>query len=94
MEIAALLDESRRFAPSAEWRTRATANDPDIYAKAAADPEAFWAGFARELEWIEPWQRVLDWQPPHAKWFVGGKLNACANCVDRDRKSTRLNSSH
>ena len=90
-EIDALLDESRRFAPSEEWRTEAQANDPGVYARAAADPEAFWAAFARELEWITPWDRVLDWQPPHAKWFVGGKLNASANCVDRHITTARRN---
>jgi len=90
VEIDALLDESRRFAPSAEWRERARANDPGVYARAAADPEAFWAGFASELEWMRPWDRVLDWQPPHAKWFVGGRLNVSANCLDRHvRTATR-----
>jgi len=91
MEIDALLDESRRFAPSAEWRERAQANDPAVYARAAADPEAFWAGFASELEWIRPWDRVLDWQPPHAKWFVGGQLNVSVNCVDRHARTARRN---
>lgn len=52
-------------------------------ASAAADPEAYWAHWAAELEWMEPWTQVLDWQPPHARWFVGGKLNASVNCVDR-----------
>ncbi len=90
VEIDALLDESRRFAPSAEWRERARANDPGVYARAAADPEAFWAGFASELEWMRPWDRVLEWQPPHAKWFVGGQLNVSANCLDRHvRTATR-----
>ena len=50
---------------------------------ADAIPKAFWAGFAAELEWITPWTQVLDWKPPHAKWFVGGKLNASVNCLDR-----------
>ncbi len=90
-EIDALLEESRRFAPSAEWRARARVNDPGVYARAAADPEAFWAEFARELEWMRPWDRVLDWQPPHAQWFVGGQLNASVNCVDRHARSARRN---
>ena len=51
-EIDALLNEARVFPPSAEWRSNALANDPSVYARAAADPEAFWAGFASELEWI------------------------------------------
>jgi acetyl-CoA synthetase len=90
-EISALLDEARRFEPSEDWRRRATANDPSVYDRAAADPEGFWAAFAAELEWIKPWDRVLDWAPPHAKWFVGGKLNASANCVDRHIRTPRRN---
>ena len=90
-EIDALLKEDRRFPPSAEWRRTATMNDPDVYERAAADPEAFWAEFARELEWITPWTRVLEWKPPYAKWFVGGKLNVAANCVDRHVRTARRN---
>ena len=52
--------------------------------RAAADPEAFWAEQAERLDWDQKWDRVLDWDdPPFAKWFVGGKLNAAYNCVDR-----------
>ena len=66
-------------------------NDPDIYARAAKDPEAFWAGFASELEWLQPWSKVLDWNPPDAKWFVDGKINVAANCLDRHARSWRRN---
>ena len=66
-------------------------SDPAIYAQAAADPEAFWASFAAELEWVTPWTRVLDWQPPYAKWFVGGRINASANCLDRHVRTARRN---
>jgi acetyl-CoA synthetase len=90
-EIDALLTEDRRFPPSAAWRRDANITDPGVYARAAADPEAFWAGFARELEWIEPWSRVLDWESPHARWFVGGKINASANCLDRHVRGPRRN---
>jgi acetyl-CoA synthetase len=62
-----------------------------VYARAAADPEGFWAGFASELEWSKPFTQVLDWQPPHAKWFVGGQINASVNCVDRHAHSARRN---
>ena len=65
--------------------------DEAIYEEAARDPEAFWAKFAAELEWSTPWTQVLDWQPPHAKWFVGGKLNASVNCVDRHVRGPRRN---
>ncbi len=90
-EIDALLKEDRQFPPTAEWRRNAIVNDPEIYRRAAADPEAFWAGFARELEWTQPWSRVLEWKPPYAKWFVGGKLNASVNCVDRHVRTPRRN---
>ena len=59
--------------------------------EAAKDPEAFWAGFAKELEWIKPWSKVLEWNPPDAKWFVGGKLNVSANCLDRHVRTARRN---
>jgi len=90
-EINALLNEQRVFEPSADWRANAIANDPSVYERAAADPEAFWAGFAAELEWTRPWTQVLDWQPPHAKWFVGGQLNASVNCLDRHVRTSRRN---
>ncbi len=90
-EIDALLKEDRQFPPPDEWRRNAVPNDPDIYRRAAADPEAFWAGFARELEWIQPWSRVLEWKSPNAKWFIDGKLNASVNCVDRHVRTLRRN---
>src|SRR6187402_1407016 len=90
-EIEALLKEDRSFAPSDEFRSRALVSDPGIYEKAAKDPEAFWAGFASELEWIKPWSKVLDWNAPDAKWFVDGKLNASANCLDRHVRTARRN---
>jgi acetyl-CoA synthetase len=90
-EIDALLKEDRRFPPSAAFKATANIADPDIYRRAAADPEAFWAGFAKELEWIRPWDNVLEWKPPDAKWFVGGKINASANCLDRHVRTARRN---
>ena len=82
-EIDALLKEDRRFPPNDQWRRTAQVTDAGIYQRAAADPEKFWAGFARELEWVQPWSRILEWKAPHAKWFVDGKLNASVNCIDR-----------
>jgi len=90
-EIDALLKESRTFPVSAEWRTSARANDPDVYRRAAADPEAFWATFASELEWMTPWTKTLEWTPPYAKWFVGGTLNISANCLDRFVRTAHRN---
>src|SRR5262249_54330547 len=90
-EIDALLKEDRSFPPSEKWRTEALVHDPGIYARASADPEKFWSDFAGELEWIAPWSRVLEWTPPYAKWFVGGKLNVSANCIDRHIRGARRN---
>ena len=90
-EIDNLLQEDRQFPPSAEWRKSAHISDPQIYERAARDPEAFWAEFARELEWIRPWDSVLKWDPPNARWFDGGKINASANCLDRHVRTGRRN---
>jgi acetyl-CoA synthetase len=90
-EFSDLLREDRRFPPSDAFRGSALVRDESIYAEAERDPEAFWAKFANELEWSTPWTQVLDWKPPHAKWFVGGKLNASVNCVDRHVRGPRRN---
>ena len=90
-EIEALLQEHRTFAPAEQFTQHALVTDPDIYATAARDPEAFWANFARELEWITPFSKVLEWNPPDAKWFVGGRLNIAANCLDRHIRTARRN---
>ncbi len=90
-EFSDLLREDRTFPPSEAFRAQAIVRDEAIYEEAARDPEAFWAKFAAELEWSTPWTQVLDWQPPHAKWFVGGQLNASVNCVDRHVRGPRRN---
>ena len=90
-EIDALLDERRTFDPPENFSEVANVSDPAIYDRAEADPEAFWESFAHELEWSEPWSKVLDWNPPNAKWFVGGKINASVNCVDRHVRTARRN---
>ncbi len=84
-----LLREDRRFPPPPGFAARALVSDAEVYRGAEEDPEAFWEGWARELHWFEPWTRVLDWQPPYAKWFVGGKLNAAYNCLDRHLDTER-----
>jgi acetyl-CoA synthetase len=81
--LAELLVEARVLDPSDEFKQNAVLSDPQVYAAATEDPDAYWARWAEQLDWYEPWEKVLDWDPPHAKWFVGGKLNACYNCVDR-----------
>ena len=80
--IENLSDESRQFPPTAEFVAQANFK-ADIYRTADADRLAFWETQARELTWDQPWSTVLDWQVPYAKWFVGGKLNASVNAVDR-----------
>jgi len=83
--IENLLVEDRTFPPPPAFTARAIANDPDIYARTATDEgfEAFWAEESRRIDWMEPWHQVLQWEPPFAQWFVGGKLNVSANCLDR-----------
>ena len=88
-EIDALLHETRRFPPSDWWRRHASITTPDIYARAAADPEAFWADQARELEWITPFTNVLEGGFPSPKWFSDGTLNVSANCLDRHVRAGR-----
>src|ERR1700752_4875337 len=90
-EIADLLQEDRSFPPPAEFRAQANINDPGIYERAERDPEAFWASFASELEWFTKWSQVVEWKPPHAKWFIGGTMNASVNCVDRHVRGPRRN---
>jgi acetyl-CoA synthetase len=90
-EIDDLLQEDRTFPPPPEFRATARVRDESLYAEAARDPDAFWARLAGELEWSRPWSAVLDWQPPHAKWFVGGRINASVNCVDRHVHGPRRN---
>jgi len=80
--VEALATESRRFEPPSELAASANVT-AEAYEKAGADRLAFWAEQAGRLTWAEPWNEVLDWQPPFAKWFVGGKLNVAVNCVDR-----------
>jgi acetyl-CoA synthetase len=80
-QIDALLQENRSFPPSEEFRRNANANDESVYD--VTDREAFWASWAEQLDWQTKWDTVLEWNAPYAKWFVGGKLNASANCLDR-----------
>jgi acetyl-CoA synthetase len=81
--IEDLLTEGRTFPPPEDFQRDALIADPGIYAEADADREAFWARQAEELDWFERWNQVLDWQPPDAQWFVGGRLNVAHNCLDR-----------
>ena len=81
--IDALLEERREFEPPKEFTQQANANDPSVYEHAEKDPEAWWESQAERLTWSKKWDKVLQWDPPHHEWFVGGKLNASYNCLDR-----------
>ncbi len=61
----------------------------DMYRRSIEDPEHFWAEEARKLDWFKTWDTVLEWEPPYARWFVGGRINACYQCVDRHVKTWR-----
>jgi acetyl-CoA synthetase len=90
-EIDALLHENRKFPPPDDFRRHAHVADSTLYAAAAKDLEGFWAAQAEQLEWYTPWKTVLDWKPPHAKWFLGGTLNLAVNCIDRHVRTARRN---
>ena len=77
-----LSHEARTFAPSKEFATAANAK-ADIYEIAQKNRLGFWEEQARALTWDKPWSKVLEWNSPYAKWFIGGKLNASVNCLDR-----------
>src|ERR1700732_2477064 len=89
--IDALLQEDRRYPPSDEFKAQANWNDPGIYQRAEADPQAFWAEQAQAIDWFKPWDKILEWDAPLAKWFVGAQVNASYNCVDRHLQSWRRN---
>jgi acetyl-CoA synthetase len=76
---------------SAKARIPSMAAYKKLYKESIDQPEKFWAREAKELVWQKPWSKVLDWKPPHAKWFDGGKLNVCENCVDRHAAGPRKN---
>ena len=90
-EISDLLREDRVFPPPPGFQEQANVRDARSYEDAERDYERFWANFASELEWSRKWTKVLEWNPPHAKWFVGGQLNASVNCVDRHVRTARRN---
>jgi acetyl-CoA synthetase len=91
VNIDALLQENRRFPPPPEFAANAVVRDDSVYQRAHDDPEDFWAEAAARLDWFKPWDKVLEWDAPQAKWFVGGQLNASYNCVDRHNASWRRN---
>jgi acetyl-CoA synthetase len=86
--LSNLLRENRRFEPPKELVDAANVK-ADAYERAKADRLGYWEEQAERLTWAKKWDTVLDWQPPFAKWFVGGQLNAAYNCVDRHVEAGR-----
>ncbi len=79
-----LLKVGEKYEPPKSIVERAWVKDYDsLYERSVRDPEGFWAEVAQELHWFRKWERVLEWEFPHAKWFVGGKTNITYNCLDR-----------
>jgi acetyl-CoA synthetase len=95
VDIESILREGRKFAPSPDFsraaHIKSLAECDALCRRAEQDPEGFWAECARELSWFKPFDRVLEWNFPFAKWFLGGKLNASYNCLDRHLKTARRN---
>lgn len=94
--IESVLQEDRKFEPSAEFIEKSNFKSlqeyQDLRQRSLEEPEKFWADLAQsQLHWFKQWEKVLDWQPPIAKWFVGGKLNISYNCLDRHLHSWRKN---
>jgi acetyl-CoA synthetase len=92
--IESILQENRTFDPPTEFAQKAAIASLEQYhelcEQAKADPAGFWAELAeKELHWFEKWEQTLDWQPPHAQWFVGGKINISYNCLDRHLTTER-----
>ncbi|MEO0447779.1 MAG: acetyl-coenzyme A synthetase N-terminal domain-containing protein, partial [Verrucomicrobiota bacterium] len=85
--IESHLDENRVFPPSSEFQGKAHLRSMEDYrrlhAESISDPDVFWARQAEELHWQKRWDRVLQWDPPFAQWFVGGQINVSENCLDR-----------
>ena len=82
-EVSKLMDEREKFPPPPAFAAQANIKDPGVYARADADYEAYWAEQAKRLDWFTPWNTVLEWEEPFAKWFAGGQLNVSYNCLDR-----------
>lgn len=93
--ITSVLKETRSFPPSAEFSQQAhvksLAEYEKLWKQGKDDPEGFWATHAESLHWFKTWDKVLVWNEPHAQWFVGGKINASYNCIDRHLSGDRKN---
>ena len=95
VNIDSILQEQRSFPPPAEFSQHAhiksLAEYEKLYKESIDDPEKFWARIAAELHWFKKWDKVLEWNCPWAKWFVGGQINLSYNCLDRHVETARKN---
>ncbi|MGB7332874.1 MAG: acetate--CoA ligase [Terriglobales bacterium] len=95
VNIDSILDEQRSFPPPAEFSQKAQikslAEYEALYKESVEQPEKFWARAAEELHWFKKWDKVLEWNAPWAKWFVGGQVNLSYNCLDRHVQTARKN---
>jgi acetyl-CoA synthetase len=95
VDIESVLKEERVFEPPKDFSARAHIKSiqdyETLYKHAQDDPEGFWASMAKELDWFKPWEKVLEWNPPFAKWFIGGRTNMAHNCLDRHLTTARKN---
>jgi acetyl-CoA synthetase len=95
VDIESVLKEGRVFTPAPDFSARAHIKSlqdyEKLYKQAEDDPEGFWANMAQELVWFKPWEKVLEWNLPFAKWFVGGRTNISYNCLDRHLTTARKN---
>jgi acetyl-CoA synthetase len=89
--IEVLLDDKRNFSPPKKFKKSANVRSASVFNTARKNPQAFCATAAKEPHWFKPWKKVLEWNSPWAKWFVGGKINASYNYLDRHVKSGRKN---
>jgi acetyl-CoA synthetase len=93
--ITSVLKETRSFPPSPAFSSQALIKSvveyEQLFEKAKSDPEGFWAEQAESLTWFRRWNKVLQWNEPHAKWFIGGQINASYNCLDRHLSGPRRN---
>jgi acetyl-CoA synthetase len=93
--IESHLIEKRVFKPDKDFakkaRIKSLAQYRKMYRESIRSPDRFWAREAKELTWRKPWKKVLDWKAPFARWFVGGQLNLCENCLDRHLAGPRRN---
>ena len=94
-DIESHLKEKRVFKPAKEFSRKAQIKSLEQYRRmhreSLRQPDKFWSHQARELAWKKPWRKVVEWKPPFAKWFVGGKLNLSENCLDRHLVTHRRN---